>query len=160
MDTRRETVERKLKTCKTTKQVDGWARTTKAKASLARTKAGTQNKGKPRQECEERISRNGEARRHPRHTDGRIRVVTTLTAGLTQTGGRATGAQICGLTLHGNKRHDSCHRRNRFKNSPTQRCRCASCQLMMRDSEVNKIMETKTGIIKEKDGMKIGFRTW
>ena len=52
---------------------------------------------------------------------GRTRVGITLTTGLTQTGGRATGAQICGMILNGNKRHNSCHRRSRLKNSPTQR---------------------------------------
>ena len=45
---------------------------------------------------------------------------TTLTTGLTQTCGRVTGAQICGKTLHGSKLQDSCHRRNRLRNSPIQ----------------------------------------
>ena len=46
--------------------------------------------------------------------------------GLTQTGGRATRVQMCGLTLHGNKRHDSFHRRNRIKNSTVQRLEVSS----------------------------------
>ena len=29
-------------------------------------------------------------------------------------------SQICEMTLHGNKRHDSCQRRSRLKNSPIQ----------------------------------------
>ena len=44
----------------------------------------------------------------------------TLTTGLAQTGGQATGAQICGLTLHGNKRHDRWHRRNLLETSTIQ----------------------------------------
>ena len=47
---------------------------------------------------------------------------TTLTAGLMQTVGGATGVQICG---HGSKRQDSCHRRSRLKNSPIQRTEAA-----------------------------------
>ena len=64
------------------------------------------------------------------HTQWADTVGITLTGGLMQTAGRAAGAQICGLTLHGNKRHDSCHRRNRLKNRAFQcwvDCRCASC---------------------------------
>ena len=71
---------------------------------------------------------------------------------MTQTGGQTIGAQICGLILHGNKRHDSWHRRNLLKNSPTKRTeaafqckedsRCASCQLVTRDSKMNKMKET------------------
>ena len=48
-----------------------------------------------------------------------------------QTGGRATGAMMCGLTLHGNKRHDSCHGRNLLKNSPIQRTGAAfQCEVV------------------------------
>ena len=55
----------------------------------------------------------------------------TLTTGLTQTGGRATGAQICGMTLHIIKRHDRCHRRSWLKNSPIQRMEAAfQCQVV------------------------------
>ena len=53
--------------------------------------------------------------------NGRTQVGITLTTGLTQTGGRATGAQMRGLTLHGNKWHDSCRRRSWLKNSQVQR---------------------------------------
>ena len=72
------------------------------------------------------------ARRHARNTNRfknkqnvRTRVGITLTAGLMHTGGRAIGARLCGLTLLGNKRHDSCHRRNLLKNSPVQRTEAA-----------------------------------
>ena len=51
---------------------------------------------------------------------GRTQVGITLSTGQTQPGGRATGTENDGLTLHGNKQHDSCHRRSRLKNSPTQ----------------------------------------
>ena len=127
-----ETVEGKPNTCKTTKQVDRLARA-RTKPSLTRTKARTRTK--------ERV--NTTARKGRTHftkwctttrkthepvkitQNGQTGVGITLTTGQTQTGGPATGAQICGLTLHGNKRHDGCHRRNLLKNSPIQRTEAA-----------------------------------
>ena len=57
--------------------------------------------------------------------NGRTRVGIMLTSGMTQTGGQTIGAQICGLTLHGYKRHYSCHRRNLLNNSPIQHTEAA-----------------------------------
>ena len=73
MDTWRETVERKSKTCKTTKQVDGLARPIRQRlltANLVRANARTRTKKKTlRQERGERILRNGGERRHARNTN-------------------------------------------------------------------------------------------
>ena len=56
---------------------------------------------------------------------GQTRVGITLTTGMTQKGGQAIGAQMCALTLHGNKRHDSWLRRHLVKHSPIQRTEAA-----------------------------------
>ena len=139
-----ERLERQPSICKTAEQVDGLARTTKAKASQARVRAKASKtramakanlpRATPRTRTKERVNatarkgrkdfmrwRNTKTRKkHKPVKNGRTRVGIPLT-GLTQTGDRATGAQMCGLTLHGNKRHDSWHRRNLLKNSPIQR---------------------------------------
>ena len=86
---------------------------TKARSKASQAKARQRQeqeqwKGQPaRQENEERSLRDGGTKTRKTHKpvntaqNGRTRMGITLTAGL-MTGGRATGAQICGLTLHGN----------------------------------------------------------
>ena len=121
-----------LRTCKTTKRVDGLAWTTKIKAlargEASKTKARAKAnlvRAKARARAKERVNNtarkgrkdvtecrgtktNKKHENQPRiHKSGRARVGITLTTGLTQTGGRATGSQICGLILHGSKRQDS-----------------------------------------------------
>ena len=136
----RENVERKLNTCKTIKQVDSLAPTTKPKASMARanlTKARTKaslarakawTKAKEKVNNTARNERNDftgwrgtkTKRKHKpvKNTQGGLtRVGITLTNGMTQIGGRV---QICGLILRGSKRQDSCHRHSRLKTSPTR----------------------------------------
>ena len=144
MDTWRETDRKKTNTCKTTKQVDGLAPTTKAKASPAWAKARQRQGQRQGQRQEQRTRENTTARKGRKDStewrstttrkthqpvkitqNGRTGVGITLTSGMTQTGGQTIGAQICGLTLHGYKRHDSCHRRNLLNNSPIQHTEAA-----------------------------------
>ena len=93
---------------KQTKRVDGLARTTKAKATPARARA----RAKARARTKERVNYTGKEGRKDFHEmeghenkqetqnrvkntpSGRTRIGITLTTGLMQTGGRATGAQI------------------------------------------------------------------
>ena len=130
----REPVERKPNTCKTTKQVHDLAQTTKAKSSPARAKARTRTKERintTARKGRKDFTRWRGTKTRKKHKpvknkqNVRTRVGIALTAGLMHTGGRAIGARLCGLTLHGNKRHDSCHRRNLLKNSPIQRTEAA-----------------------------------
>ena len=129
---------RKLNTCKTIRRVDGLARTTKPKTSPARARADKTKaraktnpvRAKARARTKETVNntaRNGRKdfkKWRRTKTNKKHKLVedtqSTLTTGLTQTGGRATGAQICELILHGSNRQDSCHRRSRLNNSPIQ----------------------------------------
>ena len=137
----RETVERKPNTCNTTKQ-RGWSGTDdkgkdkpgtgkgKGKQDKGKGKGKNKNKGKGKHHGKKGKNEFHEMEGHDDAQDtqtgqhdteyGRTRVGITLTTGLTQTGDRGTGAQICGLTVHGNKRHDICQRHNLLKNTPIQ----------------------------------------
>ena len=105
-------------------QTSGWSGTddkTKGKPDKVKGKQDKgKGKGKPSKgKCKSKRKRKGKPVKNTK--SGRTRVGITLTTGLTQTGGRATGVQICGMILRGSKLQDSCHRRSRFKNNPTQR---------------------------------------
>ena len=64
----RETVERKLNTCKTTKRVDGLARTIKPKASPAREKGKCkQDKGKGKEQEQRKGKQHGKIGKKESH---------------------------------------------------------------------------------------------
>ena len=167
MDTWREIVARKQNTCTTNKQVNGPARTKKAKASPGMGKG----KGKPDRGKGRKGKHHGKKKKNVFHEmeevtkrkthkpvkitqDGRTQVGITLTSGMTQIGGQTFGSQICGMTWHGNKRHDSWCCRSLLKNTLKLHkeaasqclvdCRCANCQLVTRDSKIN-MMEEEVG---------------
>ena len=116
-------------------QTSRWlARTTKQKANLARVNP-TKARAKERTKAKDRVNNTARKERKdvmrwsgtktnkkhkpvksPQSALTRVRI--TLTNGVTQIGGRVTGAQICGQIFRGSKRHDNCHRHSQPKNSP------------------------------------------
>ena len=83
-----------------------------AKASLVEAKARAIERGKGRKGRKDIAKWRG-TKTNKKHNSvnntqsGRTRDGIAMTTGLTQTGGRATGAQICGMILHGNRRQDN-----------------------------------------------------
>ena len=126
--------KQKLNTCRTNKRVAGLARTTtpkaiparargnqteaRAKASLVRANARKKARKERKDLTRWRGTKTNRKHKPVRNAQfGLTRIGITFTNGLTQTGGRVTGAQICGLILRDSKRQDKCHRHSWPRNS-------------------------------------------
>ena len=122
MDTWEEIVEIKLNMCKTTEQVDGLARTTKAKNKRGMCTGKDEqdegkSKGKPGKGKGKSKNEGKDKLREWRGThDLRVRETQDERTQVGHTDNWDDTAQICWMTRHGNKRQDRWCCRNLLKN--------------------------------------------